>query len=99
MLIPKITPIGVNSENMNNSEKMKLFLFGNTLAIEIPRDIPAAPLCIIIAKHKSYTWLMSFEMPTAIPSNIACAPSPIINIKGVIFSKHDDYFPISYGYI
>jgi hypothetical protein len=54
-IIPIITPIGVNNENMNNNEKMKLFLLGKTFAIEMPRDIPAAPLCIMIAKHKSYT--------------------------------------------
>jgi len=43
----------VNNENMNNKENIKLFLFGNTFAIEIPKDMPAAPLCNIIAKHKS----------------------------------------------
>ena len=84
---------------MNNNEKMKLFLLGKTFAIEIPRDMPAAPLCIMIAKHKSYTQLMSYEIPTAIPSKTACAPSPIIKINGVIFSKQVDYFFISYGYI
>lgn len=54
-IIPNITPIGVNKENINNNENIKLFLFGNTFAIEIPRDMPAAPLCNTIAKHKSYT--------------------------------------------
>ena len=54
-IIPIITPIGVNKENINSNEKIKLFLFGNTFAIEIPRDIPAAPLCKTIAKHNSYT--------------------------------------------
>jgi hypothetical protein len=96
-IIPIITPIGVNNENINKSEKMKLFLFGNTFAIEIPKDMPAAPLCIMIAKHKSYTWFISLEMPTAIPSNIACAPSPIINIKGVILSKQVYYTSFDYG--
>jgi hypothetical protein len=53
MHIPIITPRVVNTENIKSNAKMKLFLLGKTLAIDIPSDIPAAPLCIIIARHNN----------------------------------------------
>jgi hypothetical protein len=57
--------------------------------MEIPRDIPAAPLCKTIARAKMRTSLVSPEIPTARPSKIECVPRPINRTKGVMLATHD----------
>ena len=67
---------------------MSLLLLGKVFAMLIPRDIPAAPLCMNIAIINGYMSLSLLVIPTAKPSKIACTPSAIIRTKGVIFYTH-----------
>ena len=66
---PIMTPIGVKIANKKRRNRTWLSRSGKAFAIEVPKDIPAAPLCMTIASVNIATLSIYFPMPTAIPSN------------------------------
>jgi len=70
-IIPSITPIGVNTANRIIIFSEKFFSSGKVLPMDIPNDMPAAPLCNQIATAKKRVELKSPVNPRASPSNIA----------------------------
>lgn len=89
--MPKPTPIGVKIAKRQIMPVTKFLSSGKVLAIEIPRAIPAAPLCKTIAVANKRTSYDLSESPNANPSNIAWVPSPMSRINGVMFAIHPGF--------
>ena len=90
--IPNVTPIGVNTPNKQIMVVTNLFSSGKVFAILIPRDIPAAPLCITMASAKISTFFISLFSPRASPSKMACVPRPTSKTKGVKLLRQLGFF-------
>ena len=69
--IPNRTPNGVKIANRQIIPVTNLSSPGKAWAMDIPKAIPAAPLCMTIANAKSKTSLASPEILRASPSKTA----------------------------
>lgn len=85
---PTSTPIGVKMEKRNRSKRTWLSLSGKALAMEVPRAIPAAPLCNTMAIVSNKTDSISFLIPRAMPSNSEWTPRPMSRTYGVKVEAH-----------
>ena len=90
-----MTPNGVKIAKSKIIAVTKFYSSGKVLAMEIPSDIPAAPLCIAIATANKKTSAGFYEIPSASPSKTECVPKPINKINGVIFSRHDGFLSLT----
>lgn len=89
--MPRRTPTGVKTANKQIIPITKFYSSGKVWAIEMPSDMPAAPLCMMMATAKMRTSDALPEMPRARPSKIAWVPNPINSTKGVILDTHDGF--------
>jgi len=90
--MPISTPSGVAKAKIVTSWRHNLKLFGKVFTSEMPRELPAAPLCTRIAITMLMTEASSYWRPRARPSKIECTDKAIMRINGVILGQQLPFF-------
>ena len=93
--IPRPTPSGVAQANKKTSWRQSLKSVGKVLTREIPRELDAAPLWMMIAMSMFKTEAISLCRPRARPSKTECTESASNKMNGVMLGQQLVFFLIS----